>query len=440
MSIAIFQKIISDFHSRTLPLLTNRESVVRFVRDMSLTIVGARRTGKTYRSYQFISEFLSQGGHIKNICRVQFNDHRLSGIKLQDLSSIEDAYYLLYPEKQGKETVYFIFDEIHRVEGWEDFILHLLDEPTHRVMITGSTSRLLSGDIASALRGKNLAIIQYPFSFSEFIAHYKITPDAISSRGQNQLRKAFQRYSQQGGFPGLLDAELDSHIDILQTYWDTMVLRDIIEAHPDSNISIAVFSYFAQALVVRNACPFTVRSLAESMRTAGLSFSTETIYDYLRFLEEAFMIFSVPIYSASEKVRQRNYSKVYVIDWALAQAIAPAEGIDATRQLENMVYIELRRRGYDVSYFRTRQGYEIDFIAINKKDKRRKPLIFQVSWSIKKEEVRERELRGIPETAAFLKTDHATVLTFDEEESIMSNGIRMDVLPVWKWMITASNG
>jgi len=437
MNISIFQKIISDFHARKLPLLTNRESVVRFVRDMSLTIVGARRTGKTYRSYQFISEFLAQGGQFTNICRVQFNDHRLSGIKLQDLSSIEDAYYSLFPEKQGQEMVYFVFDEIHRVEGWEDFILHLLDDPLHRVMITGSTSRLLSGDIASALRGKNLAFIQYPFSFSEFITHYKIAPDVISSRGQNQLRKVFQRYFQQGGFPGLLDAEVDFQVDILQTYWDTMVLRDIIEAHPESNISIAVFSYFAQALVVRNACPFTVRSLSESMRTAGLSFSTETVYDYLRFLEEAFMIFSVPVYSASEKVRQRNYSKVYVIDWALAQAIAPGEGIDATRQLENMVYIELRRRGYDVSYFRTRQGYEIDFIAIKKNDKRMKPLIYQVSWSIKKEEVRERELRGIPETATFLNTEQATVLTFDEEETIMSNNIRIDVLPVWKWMLTA---
>ncbi|MEI6516986.1 MAG: AAA family ATPase, partial [bacterium] len=276
MALSILQRLIADFHTRPLPRLTIRDRPLHFVRDMSLSIVGARRSGKTYRTYQFIQEHLDQGGHIEDICRVQFNDHRLSDMKRADLSSVDEAYYALYPEKRGRETVFFVFDEIHRIEGWEDYILHLLDEPQHRVLITGSTSRLLSGEIASSLRGKNMPVTLYPFSFREFLRHYGIEPDGVTSRGQGHLRKALGRYVKQGGFPGLLDAEERVHVDLLQTYWDTMVLRDIIEAHPDANIPIAVFSHFAQALVARTACPFTVRAMVGGMREAGLSFTAET--------------------------------------------------------------------------------------------------------------------------------------------------------------------
>jgi predicted AAA+ superfamily ATPase len=435
MNLSTFQRMITDFHTRPLPSLTTRDAPVSFVRDMSLAIVGARRCGKTYRTYQFIRQHLEQGGRLENICRVQFNDHRLSGLTRADLSSIDEAYYSLYPEKRGREAVVFVFDEIHRIDGWEDYILHLLDEPTQRVLITGSTSRLLRGEIASALRGKNLPVALYPFSFREFLRHYGVAPDAVSSRGQGHLRKLMRRYLQQGGFPGLLDAEERLQVELLQTYWDTMVLRDVIEAHPDANIPIAVFSHFAQALVARTACPFTVRAIVSGMREAGLSFTAETIYSYLHFLEEAFMVFTVPIFSPSEKVRQRNYHKVYTIDWALAQAVAPADGVDVTRQLENMVYLELRRRGWEVSYYRTRQGWEIDFVAVRKARHAPRRLLCQVAYTVKGKDARERELRGLAEAARYLRAERVVVVTFNDEETVDLDGVRVEIVPVWKWLI-----
>ncbi len=435
MTLATMQRIIADFHARPLPILTARDEPIAFVRDMSLAVVGARRSGKTYRTYQFVQDHLKRGGRLENVCRVQFNDHRLSDLTKGDLSSIDDAYYALYPEKRGREEVIFIFDEIHRIEGWEDYVLHLLDDPTHRVLITGSTSRLLRGEIAGGLRGKNMPVVLYPFSFQEFARHYAVESDVVTSRGQGHLRKLLRRYLQQGGFPGLLDAEERLHVDILQTYWDTMVLRDIIEAHPRANIPIAVFSNFAQALVARTACPFTVRAMVVGMREAGLSFTAETIYSYLRFLEEAFMVFTVPIFSASEKVRQRNYHKVYAIDWALANAVAPGEGVDPTRQLENLVYLELRRRGWEVSYFRTLQGWEIDFVAVRKTAGRTRRMLLQVAYSVKGTAVQDRELRGLPETVRHLRADSATVVTFNDEASADLDGVRVDIVPAWKWLL-----
>ena len=435
MQLQVFQSIIVDFCNRPLPSLTLRDRSLRFVRDMSLSIVGARRSGKTYRTYQFIAEWLEQGGSMQNICRVQFNDHRLSMMTRNELSLIDDAYYALHPEKRGCEEVLFVFDEIHRIEGWEDYVLHLLDEPSHRVLITGSTSRLLSGEISSSLRGKNLPVTLHPFSFQEFLRHYGVESDSVSSRGQAALRNMLNRYLLQGGFPGLLDADERDRIELLQTYWDTMVLRDVIEAHPKEKISISVFSWFSQGLLARTGCPFSVRSMAKGMREAGLSFSTEILYTYLRFLEEAFMVFTIPIFSPSEKVRQRNYQKVYAVDWALAKANASADAVDITRQLETMVYLELRRRGFELSYFKTRQGWEIDFVALQKNGADKRPTLYQVAYSLGSKEVRDRELRGLPETTRYLNAQRAVVLTLNEEENLLVDGVQIEVIPVWKWLL-----
>lgn len=436
MDIDTFKQIIIDFQSRPLPVLTSRELRLDFVRDMSLCVVGARRSGKTYRTYQLIGEHLARGGDRESICRVQFNDHRLRGLSGSALSLIDTAYYALFPDKRRQRDVLFVFDEIHRVEGWEDYVLYLLDEPTHRVLITGSTSRLLVGDVASGLRGKNFCRVLYPFSFREFVRHYGAEPDVVSSAGQSRLRSLLDRYLEQGGFPGLLDLDPQRHVDMLQSYWDAMLLRDVIEAHPDDNISIAVLTHFAQALMARVGCPMTVRRMIENMHGAGLRFSAETIYKYLRYLEEAFMVFTAPIYSPSERIRNRNYTKVYAVDWALGNAVAPAGGIDAMRRFENLVYLDLCRRGGDVFYHRTRQGHEIDFIHETKTAQGPALEIVQACYRMTEDDVIAREMRGLPETARYLGLGRVTIVTMNEERKIKAErDITVEVVPAWKWLL-----
>jgi predicted AAA+ superfamily ATPase len=435
MNLLVFQKIIKDFQTRPLPSLTPRDLGLTFIKDMSLAIVGARRSGKTYRTFQFIQDMLKQGVPMENFCRVQFNDHRLRSISVEHLQIIDEAFYSLYPGRQSKEVVYFVFDEIHRVDGWEDYILYLLENPLHRILLTGSTSKLLKGGIASALRGKNFPVELFPFSFREFIRHYGAAEDTVSSQGQAGLRGMLQKYLQQGGFPGLLDLGEHLHIELLQSYWDTMVLRDIIEAHPRDNINITSFNHFSQALLSRVSCPMTVRKIMANMEQAGVSFSPETLYRYLSYFEEAFMLFTIPIHSKSEKIRNRNYRKVYAVDWALADAVAPVEGLDVTRKLENMVFIELLRRGFEVSYYLTRKNHEIDFIAIKKAGRESTRQLYQVCYQLDDPGVRDRELRGIQETASFLDIRDIFVITFNEEETIDMEGLTINVLPAWKWLL-----
>jgi len=430
MDIELIQGIILKNQKNSRINLTQRDLKLSFIPNMALGIVGSRRCGKTFRTYQLINELKDIIGPL-NVCRIQFNDHRLLRIPSSSLHIIDDAYYSLYPSKRNKEDVLFIFDEIHRIEGWEDYILYLLEDLSHKVVITGSTSTLLNGQFASQLRGKVFTLEETPFSFREFLRHYKISEDFITSEGQSYLQNGFKKYLEQGGYPGLLDISKKLHRELLQSYWDTMLLRDVVEAHSEEHINIAALRYFADSLIAKLSCPMTVSKLVHHMKSEGFRFGKNSLYDYLGYLSDAFMIFTISFYSKAERVKARNYKKVYCVDWALGQAVCGAEGIDPTRILENIVFMELYRRKYDISYYRTKEGYEIDFI-INRDNSTE---IVQVCYTLNNETVKNREIRAIVNSAEFLKIDKITIITFNEKEIIKETGLIINVIPVWRWLL-----
>lgn len=436
MNIETFQSLILD-SQKNRPALTSRDVDVPLLKRMSVSIVGARRSGKTFRTYQVIHDMIEAGIKTENICRVQFNDHRLAGLSANRLSVVDEAYYSLYPEKKSSgETVLFIFDEIQRVDGWEDYVLNLIDSSSHRVICTGSTSKMLKGEIAAGLRGKNFPLELLPFSFREFLRHYGIDEDTVSTEGKSHLRNQFKKYLTQGGFPGLLDLDEFRHIDMLQTYWDTMILRDIVEAHPNDTMNITTFTLFARSLLSRIACPMTIRKIAANLHEAGIRFSIETLYKYLSYLEESFMVFTVPYFSPSENIRNRNYRKPYAIDWALGGAIAPAGAVSPSRMLENAVFVELKRRGNDIYYLKTRKSEEIDFIAVSRKKRGAGTSeLIQVCLQVDNQETFEREIRGLPEAASFIGNNHATLVTMDNDRTIEKNGCTINIVPAWKWFL-----
>lgn len=436
MDIDKLKLIISD--SQTIParILTQRDVQLPEIRDTAIIIVGPRRSGKTYRTYQYLRDCFAQGMHPTDVCRLQFNDLRLQDFGRQGLLLIDQAYYALYPHKRRSTVVQFIFDEIHRIDGWEDYILQLLEEPTHRVLITGSTAALLKGDVASALRGKYFPVEIQPFSFGEFVKYHGVSSDLFSSDGQANLRSLFDRYLTQGGYPGLLELDGEFHTEYLQNLWHVMILKDILDAHGEDRINLPVLNHFARTLVSRIGLPMTIRGIMADMAALDLKVTNETLYRLLLYFEDAFMIRTVPVYSQSAHSQNRAYRKVFAADWALANAVAPSGSIDPTRRFENMIFAELKRRRYDVFYYRTRAGYEIDFIArpVHKPDQ--KPEIYQVCYSLDNKEVLARELRGIPETARFLETGEAWIITASEERDIDSDGICVHVVPAWKWLLS----
>ena len=241
-----------------------------------------------------------------------------------------------------------------------------------------------------------------------------------------------ETYLTQGGFPGLLNIAKERHFDLLRNYWDTMLLRDIIEAHSDENINISLLRYFSDSLITRVGCPMSVNKLAKTIKAAGFNFTQDTLYRYLLYLSDAYMIHTVDIFSESERVRARNYKKVYCIDWALANAISYGAGVDKTRALENMVYIELKRRGYKVNYYKTRDDFEIDFVVTNHN---KEIELIQVAYSLDDEEVRNREFRAIVKSAGFLKSNSSMVITINDDFIEVVDGVLIKIIPVWKWLL-----
>lgn len=399
---------------------------------MALGISGIRRGGKTFRTHQLATE-LSQNGKMENICRIQFNDHRIINIPAEKLHVIDDAYYSIYPEKREKEDIYFIFDEIHRIKGWENYILYLLEIPSHKIIVTGSTASLLRGDFASSLRGKLFPLELYPFSFSEYLNYHQIEQDFISSTGRSFLLNSLSEYLKCGGFPGIYSVSEEIREDLLRTYWDTMLLRDVIEAHNDENIDAILLRHFCDSLISRVGCPMTVNKVAGNLKNSGFTFNQDKIYKYLKYVADAYMIQTVEFFSESEKVRSKNYKKVYCIDWALAKAVSYGSGNDKTRLFENMIFIELKRRGKNVSYYKTREGFEVDFV-VSGKDKQIE--LIQVSYSIESESVENRELRALVAAGKHLNAEKLTIVTLNEEESFNIDGVKINVVSAWKWLLS----
>jgi hypothetical protein len=351
---------------------------------------------------------------------------------LQELRGIDTAYFAMYPSARDAGPVYFIFDEIHRIDGWEDYVLYLLDNPAHRVLITGSTSRLLSGDIASALRGKCRTQELSGFSFREFLRHLGIAPDPVSLAGKSHLQHAFTRYLAQGSYPELFKYESTRHREILQEYWKAMLVRDVVEAHARDGVNYEAFTYFAQSLISRTACPFTVRRLMAEMQQAGLGCSPPSAYAYLRYLKEAFAVDTVSVFTESVRVRQRNYQKVYACDWALAEAVSVASSRGSSRALETLVYRELKRRAKQVSYLTHSRGGEIDFVSRSMPGGAYE--LIQVCGELTDENT-ARELNALPDACRYIGTGSATVVTLWEEREALVDGLRVRVVPAWRWLL-----
>lgn len=423
------KRIIVDFQERPLPKTIARQMKIRELNDTAVVITGARRSGKTYRTYQYIQQKIEEGVSIENFCRIQFNDNRL--LELQDLNEIDAAYMELYPEKINRERVYYVFDEIHRVAGWEDYVLKLLDNRLNTVIVTGSTSKLMSGDIASSLRGKCYPHNLFPFSFSEYLSYRKIAPELRGTKALARVKKAFNDYLDCGGFSGLYPLNGLERVEMLQNYWDTMLIKDIIEAHPQDRINIGVFERFAAMLVSRNACPMTVRRLIRELLNLGYKTSPDAVYRYLQYLKEAFMIYTVPFFTKSSKQIALNYKKVYVIDWALADAVSSGEGMTDSRRLENLVFLHLKRTYRKISYYKTRQGYEVDFVV--QPTHQKEPDLYQVTYSLMDEGVREREIRSLVKAAGFLGSRNNYIITMDNEtENIIEKDVTVSVLPAYQ--------
>ena len=384
--------------------------------NLNYVFVGLRRVGKSYMMFQQIQHLLDIGHHKEEILYFNFEDDRIASLDTNDLDLIKVCYEEMYERKP-----IFCLDEIQIVAHWEKFARRLADQG-YRVYVTGSNAKMLSSEIATTLGGRFMIQEIYPYSFIEYLIYQSIDVSDKNTiyRFRNEIVKAYETYFRFGGLP-----ELTQVIDKrswLSSLYQKIFFGDLISRYRIRND-------FALRLLIRKVAesikqPSSFNRFANVVSSAGKKISTDTVIDYLEYLQDSWLVFSIENVQAKLAEKESN-KKYYFIDNGLLTLFL----IDPLRSLlENQVAVQLRRLYGDDVYFYNR-NVEVDFYVLEQQ------LAVQVSYSLKDGETRKREIDALIAFSKQVQVKCMLIITKDEEEIISNMDYTIKVLPIWKWLM-----
>ena len=391
-----------------------RELEVPVDSDFIISIIGPRRAGKTY--YLFIlREMLS------DCLYLNFEDSRLYDSTYRDIREI----IRIFIEIQGKVPQYLLLDEIQNVRGWEIAVRELHDLRKYRIFITGSSSKLLSKEIATQLRGRALTYLLLPFSFREFLNAKNMRLENLTRDEEAKIRNMLREYLEYGGFPDVV--KNDYKVNILREYSDLILFRDFIERHRIRSIEVAraLHSYIIQNF----SREMSIRRIYNRLKSANMRVSKDSVYSYVSKLEDTLFFYFLSRYSKKAHLRESWPKKVYLCDTGMTKVMKYSE--DYGRLMENAVFLELLRKKnlhplWDIYYYRT-GDYEVDFVI---KEGSEITECIQVTYASDKDEIERREIRALKKAGEESGCENKTVITWDYEEEGEINYI-----PLWEWLL-----
>lgn len=385
-----------------------------FSDDRIIILTGIRRCGKSTLLKQIMQ-------NKPDWCYVNFEDERLLDFKAQDFEMLNEILVEIY----GSSKAYF-FDEIQNVEKFETFVRRLQDEGK-KVVITGSNAALLSKEFGTRLTGRYKSFEVYPFSFKEFLGFKKIVAeesDFYNVEKKVKLLKLFEEYLSSGGFPEYLK---NQDKDYIRTVYENILYKDTITRYSIKREK--VIKELVNILATNATSQFTYNSLK---KTLGLS-NAITVKEYISYLSNSYLFFELLKFSHSIKKQLGSPRKIYLIDSAFNQVC----GLDFTpnkgRNLENAVFIELKRAGKEPYYYS--DNNECDFVI---KEGAKITMAMQVCYSFG-DSNRERELKGLLDAMNSFRLKEGLILTFEQAEELEIEGKKIRILPVFRWMIEQKN-
>src|SRR3989344_3544353 len=419
----VFRFLIKEFHETPLIDSLQRDLEVPATKKIT-SLVGSRRAGKTFYFYQLMKKLVETNKLPKErIVYINFEYDRLFPLTITDLDDLIEAYYELYPANKGKQICFF-FDEIQNIKDWEVFVRRLDDKEKASIFVTGSSSKLLSKEIATSLRGRTLTFQLFPLNFREFLRFQKIEleKDFEYSSARFRVKKAFEEYLEYGGFPEVALEEKPLKQKILNSYFEMSIYRDLVERFARRNT--ALLKSLAKYLITNVSTVFSINAYYRSI-SKEMPAGKDTILEYLSHLEDINLIYLLPVFSYSVKKQQLNPKKVYCVDNGLRNAVAFKFSKDEGRLAENLVFIELQRQEKEIFYWKNKN--EVDFIIKNKDSSLE---AINVCYS---NEISEREAKGLHEfKKEFKKTKKLTLITKGTEKK--EHGINF--IPLWKWLLS----
>lgn len=395
-----------------------------FDEHSNYVLTGIRRAGKSYTLYQDMMKKMASGKvRPEDFLYINFEDERMASIGLQELGQILDAYWEMYDQKRP----YIYLDEIQDIAGWEKFARRLT-ESKHHVMITGSNAKMLSREITTTLGGSYIQRDIYPFSFSEYLQYHGVELEANWEFHPEQrlaIIRHFNNYFHFGGFAECF--EQSNKREWLTSLYQRIVLGDIVERNKIRNPR--ALRLLARKLADSVMQPTTLKRLENIIKSTGDSISTTILKDYLGYMEDAYLIFSIPNLVSPITEQQTIVKRYFIDNGILNNFLIGGE----TKLLENIVAVHLNRQFHntedELRLFYYNRGVEVDFCIPEAE------LAIQVSYNIDSIDAYEREVKGLVKFLKTFKKYCGIIITWDTERQITDDGISIDVIPVWKWLL-----
>ncbi len=396
---------------------------VEFIADNALALIGIRRSGKTFYALDLASKLK------KKFLYVNFEDpYFISNNSTGELDKLIETY----TEYELAEPELLVLDEIQNINSWERWIRKAIDLRKYQIIITGSSAKLLSSEIASSLTGRSISHNIWPLSFKEFLnfkqikphQNKQVTPQQIKPT-HNEYLAYFHKYMLEGAFPepSLLEKQT-ARVTQLRQYFEDILHKDIVKRYEIRSTR--------NLYLIANYCLTNLSSQhsTHSIKKA-LNINPETVGDYLRYMEDAFLLFGVNRYHPNLKVQARDAQKIYVIDNGLRNAISRSKSEDYGKLAENAVFIELKRRSKEIYYYKEKQ--EVDFI-ITENFKAKEAI--QVCYSVLEDpKTYNRATSALVACIEELKLKEGLILTKDREEVLRLNKKTIRIVPLYKWFL-----
>lgn len=396
-----------------------------------LTVVtGVRGGGKTSFLERRRAERLADGAPRESQLLLELEDERLTGMTAADLAWLLDEHARRAPRLRECGGVTLYLDEVHRVEGWETLVRRLLDRRDVEVWISGSSAKLLGREGAAAFGGRIRELLLHPFSFREVLRHAGQAPkepwECLGPAHHAALDAALRRYLEVGGFPAVRGLERRDRLALSRASVDAVMLRDVIERHGISNPT-ALF-WLQRHLLATPGGGFSMKKLYDSLRAQGVAVSKDSLYEYLEHLQDALLLRTVSMHSASDRQRMTNPRKAYPIDPSLIPLYERTGRKDCGPALEAVILLELERRGYTADWLRTGDGGEVTFFAHHPCAR---PLLVQVTLDTEVDPTWLRDVRSLAAAAEAYPDATALLLTLDTSPPTR------ELPPPLRWMSAA---
>jgi len=379
--------------------------------------VGLRRAGKSYLMYQHIQDLIhSEQITVEQILYINFEDERITSIKVSELGLLLDAYKEMFDFKP-----LIFLDEIQNITGWEKFARRLADSK-YRVFVTGSNAQMLSKEIYTTLGGRFIACEVFPFSFQEYLTYHGVVlhENWEYTDTRTQVIKLFRNYFYHGGFAESF--AMNDKRSWLNSLYQKILLGDVISRNEIRNEN--AIRILVKKLAESVMQPSSLSRIKNIIDSTGATISRNTLIDYLQYLTDACLVFGISNFSDKLSDKETFKKRYFFDNGLLNNFLFDPE----TKLLENIVAIDLKKKYGDDLFFYHR-NVEVDFFI----PKERRAI--QVSYNMTNDATRQREITALLKLSEVYGLDKLEIITFDEKSTFQKNGVTIQIIPVWKWLL-----